>query len=112
MQLVTAIIKPHVLEDVTSALKDQGIAGVTVSEVQGFGRQRGHTEVYRGSEYKVDFMPKVKLEVVVEDSDAEKIADVIAGAARTGKIGDGKIWVTDISRLVRIRTGETGGDAL
>ena len=112
MQLVTAIIKPHVLEDVTSALKDQGIAGVTVSEVQGFGRQRGHTEVYRGSEYKVDFMPKVKVEVVVEDSDAEKIADVIAGAARTGKIGDGKIWVTDISRLVRIRTGETGGDAL
>ena len=96
----------------TSALKDQGIAGVTVSEVQGFGRQRGHTEVYRGSEYKVDFMPKVKVEVVVEDSDAEKIADVIAGAARTGKIGDGKIWVTDISRLVRIRTGETGGDAL
>ena len=78
MQLVTAIIKPHVLEDVTSALKDQGIAGVTVSEVQGFGRQRGHTEVYRGSEYKVDFMPKVKVEVVVEDSDAEKIADVIA----------------------------------
>ena len=112
MQLVTAIIKPHVLEDVTSALKDQGIAGVTVSEVQGFGRQRGHTEVYRGSEYRVDFMPKVKLEVVVEDSDTEKIADVIAGAARTGKIGDGKIWVTDISRLVRIRTGETGGDAL
>ena len=112
MQLVTAIIKPHVLEDVTSALKDQGIAGVTVSEVQGFGRQRGHTEVYRGSEYKVDFMPKVKVEVVVEDSDAEKIGDVIADAARTGKIGDGKIWVTDISRLVRIRTGETGGDAL
>ena len=112
MQLVTAIIKPHVLEDVTSALKDQGIAGVTVSEVQGFGRQRGHTEVYRGSEYKVDFMPKVRVEVVVEDSDAEKIADVIAGAARTRKIGDGKIWVTDISRLVRIRTGETGGDAL
>ena len=79
MQLVTAIIKPHVLEDVTSALKDQGIAGVTVSEVQGFGRQRGHTEVYRGSEYKVDFMPKVKVEVVVEDSDAEKIADVDRG---------------------------------
>ena len=112
MKLVTAIIKPHVLEDVTSALKDQGIAGVTVSEVQGFGRQRGHTEVYRGSEYKVDFMPKVKLEVVVEDSDSEKIGDVIASAARTGKIGDGKIWVTDISRLMRIRTGETGGDAL
>jgi nitrogen regulatory protein P-II 1 len=112
VQLVTAIVKPHVLEDVTSALKDQGIAGVTVSEVQGFGRQRGHTEVYRGSEYKVDFLPKVMIQVVVDDADTEKIADVIAAAARTGKIGDGKIWVTEVSRLVRIRTGETGGDAL
>jgi nitrogen regulatory protein P-II 1 len=112
VQLVTAIVKPHVLEDVTSALKDQGIAGVTVSEVQGFGRQRGHTEVYRGSEYKVDFLPKVMIQVVVDDADTEKVADVIAAAARTGKIGDGKIWVTEVSRLVRIRTGETGGDAL
>jgi nitrogen regulatory protein P-II 1 len=110
--LITAIVKPHVLEDVTAALKDQGIAGVTVSEVQGFGRQRGHTEVYRGSEYKVDFLPKVMLQVVVDSADADKIVDVIAESARTGKIGDGKIWVTEVARLVRIRTGETGGDAL
>jgi nitrogen regulatory protein P-II 1 len=110
--LITAIIKPHVLEDVTAALKDHGIAGVTVSEVQGFGRQRGHTEVYRGSEYKVDFLPKVMVQVVVDSADAEKMVDVIAESARTGKIGDGKIWVTEVARLVRIRTGETGADAL
>ena len=112
MYLITAIIKPHVLEDVTAALKDHGIAGVTVSEVQGFGRQRGHTEVYRGSEYKVDFLPKVMVQVVVDSADADKMVDVIAESARTGKIGDGKIWVTEIARLVRIRTGETGSDAL
>ena len=112
MYLITAIIKPHVLEDVTAALKDHGIAGVTVSEVQGFGRQRGHTEVYRGSEYKVDFLPKVMVQVVVDSADADKMVDVIAESARTGKIGDGKIWVTEVARLVRIRTGETGGDAL
>jgi nitrogen regulatory protein P-II 1 len=110
--LITAIIKPHVLEDVTAALKDHGIAGVTVSEVQGFGRQRGHTEVYRGSEYKVDFLPKVMIQVVVDSADADKMVDVIAESARTGKIGDGKIWVTEVARLVRIRTGETGSDAL
>jgi nitrogen regulatory protein P-II 1 len=110
--LITAIIKPHVLEDVTAALKDHGIAGVTVSEVQGFGRQRGHTEVYRGSEYKVDFLPKVMLQVVVDSADSDKMVDVIAESARTGKIGDGKIWVTEIARLVRVRTGETGSDAL
>jgi nitrogen regulatory protein P-II 1 len=110
--LITAIIKPHVLEDVTAALKDHGIAGVTVSEVQGFGRQRGHTEVYRGSEYKVDFLPKVMIQVVIDSADADKMVDVIAESARTGKIGDGKIWVTEIARLVRIRTGETGSDAL
>jgi nitrogen regulatory protein P-II 1 len=110
--LVTAIIKPHVLEDVSTALKDHGITGLTVSEVQGFGRQRGHTEVYRGSEYRVDFLPKVKIEVVVDASDAEKITRVIAEAARTGKIGDGKIWVTEVARLVRVRTGEQGSDAL
>ena len=112
MYLVTAIIKPHVLEDVTEALKAQGIAGMTVSEVQGFGRQRGHTEVYRGSEYNVDFLPKTMIQVVVDAADAEKIVDVIAESARTGKIGDGKIWVTEIARLVRIRTGEVGSDAL
>ena len=112
MFLVTAVLKPHRLEDVTSALKDLDINGVTVSEVQGFGQQRGHTEVYRGSEYKVDFVPKMMVQVVCDSTDADKIADVIAEAARTGKIGDGKIWITEVSRLTRIRTGETGGDAL
>jgi nitrogen regulatory protein P-II 1 len=112
VHLVTAIIKPHVLEDVTTALKDYGIAGLTITEVQGFGRQRGHTEVYRGSEYKVDFVPKVMVQVVCDTSDAEKVADVIADAARTGKIGDGKIWITEVSRLTRVRTGESGTDAL
>jgi nitrogen regulatory protein P-II 1 len=112
MHLVTAIIKPHRLEDVTSALKDIGVSGLTISEVQGFGRQRGHTEVYRGSEYKVDYVPKVMIQIVCESSEAEKIADVIADAARTGKIGDGKIWITEVARLIRIRTGESGDDAL
>jgi nitrogen regulatory protein P-II 1 len=112
MHLVTAVLKPHRLEEVTTALKEIGVNGVTVSEVQGFGRQRGHTEVYRGSEYKVDFVPKTMIQVACEASDADKIVDVIAEAARTGKIGDGKIWVTELARLVRIRTGEHGGDAL
>ena len=112
MYLVTAVLKPHRLEDVTTALKDLDINGVTVSEVQGFGQQRGHTEVYRGSEYKVDFVPKVRVEVVCDSSDAEKIADVIADAARTGKIGDGKIWITEVTRVIRIRTGELDTDAL
>jgi nitrogen regulatory protein P-II 1 len=110
--LITAICKPHRLEEVTTALKDIGVNGVTVSEVQGFGRQRGHTEVYRGSEYQVDFLPKSMIQVACDESDADKIVDVIAAAARTGKIGDGKIWVTEIARLVRIRTGENGADAL
>jgi nitrogen regulatory protein P-II 1 len=112
MHLVTAIVKPHRLEDVTSSLKDIGVSGLTISEVQGFGRQRGHTEVYRGSEYKVDYVPKVMIQIVCESSEAEKIADVIADAARTGKIGDGKIWITEVARLIRIRTGESGDDAL
>jgi nitrogen regulatory protein P-II 1 len=112
MYLVTAIIKPHRLEDVTEALKENGVAGVTVSEVQGFGRQRGHSEVYRGSEYHVDYVPKMRVEVICDDADAEKIAAVIADAARTDKIGDGKIWVTEIARVMRIRTGEVGNDAL
>ena len=112
MYLVTAIIKPHRLDDVTTALKDIDVNGLTVSEVQGFGRQRGHSEVYRGSEYKVDFLPKTMIQIVCDASDADKIVDVVADAARTDKIGDGKIWVTELSRLVRIRTGETGSDAL
>ncbi len=112
MYLVTAVLKPHRLEDVTTALKDLDVSGVTVSEVQGFGQQRGHTEVYRGSEYKVDFVPKVMVQVVCDATEAEKIADVIADAARTGKIGDGKIWITEVSRVIRIRTGEVGKDAL
>ena len=112
MYLVTAVLKPHRLEDVTTALKELDVSGVTVSEVQGFGRQRGHTEVYRGSEYNVDFVPKVMVQVVCDASDADKIADVIAESARTGKIGDGKIWITEIARLIRIRTGELGPDAL
>ena len=112
MYLVTAVLKPHRLEDVTTALKELDVSGVTVSEVQGFGRQRGHTEVYRGSEYNVDFVPKVMVQVACDASEADKIADVIAESARTGKIGDGKIWITEIARLIRIRTGELGPDAL
>jgi nitrogen regulatory protein P-II 1 len=112
MLMVTAIIKPHRLEDVTEALKENGIAGVTVSEVQGFGRQRGHNEVYRGSEYHVDYVPKMRVEVLCDDADAEKFAAVIADAARTGKIGDGKVWISEVARVMRIRTGEVGADAL
>ena len=112
MHLVTAIIKAHRVEAVTEALKDIGVTGMTISDVQGFGRQRGHTEVYRGSEYKVDFLPKVRIDVLCDDSNAEKIMDVIAEAARTGKIGDGKVWITEVARAMRIRTGETGDDAL
>jgi nitrogen regulatory protein P-II 1 len=106
------VLKPHRLEEVTSALKDLDVSGMTISEVQGFGRQRGHTEVYRGSEYKVDYVPKVRVDVVCDAAEADKVADVIAESARTGKIGDGKIWITEVARLVRIRTGEAGADAL
>jgi nitrogen regulatory protein P-II 1 len=112
MTLVTAVIKPFKLDDVKSALKDLGVAGMTVSEVQGFGRQSGHTEVYRGAEYTVDFVPKVKVEVLVDLAEAERVAEVIADAARTGKIGDGKIWITGVDRVVRIRTGERDAEAL
>jgi nitrogen regulatory protein P-II 1 len=112
MTLVTAVIKPFKLDDVKSALKDLGVAGMTVSEVQGFGRQSGHTEVYRGAEYTVDFVPKVKVEVLVDLAEAERVAEVITDAARTGKIGDGKIWITGVDRVVRIRTGERDADAL
>ena len=112
MKLVTAVIKPFKLDDVKDALKAQGIAGITVTEVRGFGRQGGHTETYRGAEYKIDFVPKVSLDVVVGDDQVDTVVDAIKSAAATGKIGDGKIWVSDIERIVRIRTGEEGGDAI
>ena len=112
MRLVTAIIKPFKLDDVKTALETLGIRGLTASEVQGFGRQKGHTEVYRGAEYTVDMVPKVKIEVLTEDADALKIADTIVEAARTGKIGDGKVWVTPVDTLIRVRTGERDGDAV
>ena len=112
MRLVTAIIKPFKLDDVKTALETLGVRGLTASEVQGFGRQKGHTEVYRGAEYTVDMVPKVKIEVLTEDADALKVADTIVEAARTGKIGDGKVWVTPIDTLIRVRTGERDGDAV
>ena len=112
MQLVTAIVKPHMLDAVKDALKGAGVQGITVSEVKGFGRQGGHTETYRGTEYQIDFVPKVRLEVVVDDDILDKVVDVIAESARTGKIGDGKIWITPVGRIVRIRTGEEGSDAV
>ena len=108
MKLVTAIIKPFVLEDVKGALEQIGVLGMTVSEVQGYGRQKGHTEVYRGAEYSVDFVPKVRVEVVADDTLADKVVDAIVEAARTGKIGDGKVWVTPVDSVVRVRTGERG----
>ena len=112
MKLITAIVKPFKLDDVKNALELIGIAGLTVSEVQGFGRQRGHTEVYRGAEYTVDFVPKVRVEVVVDDESAGKVVDAVVEAARTGKIGDGKVWTTRVEQIVRVRTGERGTDAL
>lgn len=112
MKLVTAIIKPFKLDDVKGALKGAGVVGITVTEVRGFGRQGGHTETYRGTEYQVDFLPKVKLEVIVDDTDVAGVVEAISGSARTDKIGDGKVWVTTVDELVRIRTGETGADAV
>ena len=112
MKLVTAIIKPFKLDDVKEALRALGVAGMTVSEVQGFGRQRGHTEVYRGAEYTVDFVPKVRVEVVTDDADAAGIVDAIVNAARTDKIGDGKVWLVPVDDVIRIRTGEMGHDAV
>jgi nitrogen regulatory protein P-II 1 len=112
LKLITAIVKPFKLDDVKTALKDAGVTGMTVTEVQGFGRQAGHTEVYRGAEYTIDFVPKVRIEVLADAADADRIADAIAAAARTGKIGDGKIWVTEVGQAIRIRTGEMGNDAL
>ena len=112
MKLVTAIVKPFVLEDVKGALEQLGVLGMTVSEVQGYGRQKGHTEVYRGAEYSVDFVPKVRIEVLVDDSAVDKVVDVIVQAARTGKIGDGKVWSVPVETVVRVRTGERGQEAL
>jgi nitrogen regulatory protein P-II 1 len=112
LKLITAIVKPFKLDDVKTALKDAGVTGMTVTEVQGFGRQSGHTEVYRGAEYTIDFVPKVRIDVLADVTDAERVADAIAAAARTGKIGDGKIWITEVDRVMRIRTGEVDADAL
>ena len=109
---VTAIVKPFVLEDVKGALEEIGVLGMTVSEVQGYGRQKGHTEVYRGAEYSVDFVPKVRVEVVADDTLADKVVDAIVESARTGKIGDGKVWVTPVDSVIRVRTGERGSDAV
>ena len=108
MKLVTAILKPFKLEDVKTALEAAGVQGMTVSEVQGFGRQRGHTEVYRGAEYTVDFVPKLRIEVLVDEADAERVVDTVVAAASTGSIGDGKVWVTPVDEVVRVRTGERG----
>ncbi len=112
MKLIKAIIKPFKLDDVREALSEVGVAGITVSEVKGFGRQKGHTELYRGAEYVVDFLPKVKIETVVEDEIVEKVIEAISKAANTGKIGDGKIFVLNVEHAVRIRTGESGNEAL
>ena len=112
MKMITAIIKPFKLDDVRQAVADIGIQGITVTEVKGFGRQRGHTELYRGAEYVVDFLPKAKLELAVDDAVADQVVEAIAGSARTGQIGDGKIFVSDLIEAVRIRTGETGSEAV
>ena len=112
MKMITAIIKPFKLDDVREAVADIGIQGITVTEVKGFGRQRGHTELYRGAEYVVDFLPKAKIELAVADDVAEQVIEAIANTARTGKIGDGKIFVSDLEEAIRIRTGETGAEAV
>ena len=112
MKLITAVIKPFKLDEVKEALKGAGVNGITVTEVQGFGRQSGHTEVYRGAEYTVDFVPKVKIEILVDDMQVDAVTDAIVGSARTEKIGDGKIWITNVDAVQRIRTGERGTDAI
>ena len=112
MKLVTAIIKPFTLDDVKAALEQLGVLGMTVTEVRGYGRQKGHTEVYRGAEYAVDFVQKVRIEVLTDDAAVDKVVDAVVEAARTGKIGDGKVWVTPVETIVRVRTGERGTDAL
>ena len=112
MKLVTAIIQPHRLEEVRTALEGAGVKGVTVSEASGYGRQKGHTEVYRGAEYTVDLLPKIRVEVVVDDSDAKAITEAIVSAAQTGEIGDGKVWIVKVDDIVRVRTGERGSEAI
>ena len=112
MKLVVAVIKPFKLDDVKEVLKNVGVQGMTLTESQGFGRQRGHTEVYRGAEYEVDFVPKIRIEVVVDDAQVDEVVDAIVSSAATGKIGDGKVWVLPIETIVRVRTGELGTDAL
>jgi nitrogen regulatory protein P-II 2 len=112
MKLITAVVKPFKLDDVREALADVGVQGITVSEVKGFGRQKGHTELYRGAEYVVDFLPKVKLEIAVDDAQVDTVVEAITKSAHTGKIGDGKIFITTLEEIIRIRTGETGSDAV
>jgi len=112
MKLIVGIIKPFKVDDVKAAIKDLGVQGLTVSDVQGFGRQRGHTEVYRGAEYTIDFVPKVRIEILVDDGDVDRVVQKLVETARTGKIGDGKVWVTPVESLVRVRTGERDADAL
>ena len=112
MKLVTAIVRPHVVDDVRDTLSRLGVTGLTATEVKGFGRQKGHTEMYRGAEYSIDFVPKAKLEVVVDDDKLDAVVEAVRSAARSGQIGDGKIFVSDVGQAVRIRTGETGSDAL
>ncbi len=112
MKMITAIVKPHRLDDVKTALEGVGVQGLTVSEAQGYGRQRGHTEVYRGAEYRIDFVPKVRIEVVVDDEDADAVVEAVVAAARTGRIGDGKVWVVPVDDVIRVRTGERGSEAL
>ena len=112
MKLVTAIVKPHRIENVKEALRELGVSGLTTTDVEGFGRQRGHTEVYRGAEYTVDFVPKVRVEILVDDGDVDRVAQQLIETARTGQIGDGKVWVVPVEAAYRIRTGESGPDAL
>ncbi|MEU5488259.1 P-II family nitrogen regulator [Streptomyces sp. NPDC020196] len=112
MKLITAVVKPHRLDEVKTALQELGVNGMTVTEASGYGRQHGHTEVYRGAEYRVDLVPKLRMEVLVEDADAEAVLDAVVRAARTGKIGDGKVWAVPVETVVRVRTGERGPDAL
>ncbi|MFG2820396.1 P-II family nitrogen regulator [Kitasatospora sp. NPDC048365] len=112
MKLITAVVKPFKLDEVKTALQELGVHGLTVTEASGYGRQHGHTEVYRGAEYRIDLVPKVRIEVVVEDEDADRVLDAIVAAARTGKIGDGKVWMVPVDSIVRVRTGERGPDAV